>query len=182
MPELKSFLVDVHEELYSNENAVILMEGAQGYWLDIDWGDYPYVTSSHTGAAAALLNGINPRSLRDVWGVAKVYETYVGKKIFQPDSPVFDKIQLAGQEFGATTGRVRQCNWLNCGELRRAIQANGVNKLVINKMDVLKDVGAWGIVNPHARLESEGEMKIVLENICPDVVEEIFYSESPKFI
>jgi hypothetical protein len=82
------------------------MEGAQGFWLDPDWGDYPYVTSSHTGTAAAIQNGISPRSIRNVWGVIKAYETYVGKRDFQPNDEVFDRIQQAGAEFGATTGEV----------------------------------------------------------------------------
>ena len=167
-----------NEELSGN----ILCEGAQGFGLDLDWGQYPYVTSSHTGTAAALLNGVDPRSLRDVWGVAKVYETYVGKKTFQPDSPVFDEVQRAGHEFGATTGRVRQCNWINCEQLRRSIQMNGVNKLVVNKMDVLREVGVWGIRSPYAILGSEKEMKDMIKKTCPNTVEEIFYSDSPKFI
>ena len=106
IPDLEPFLVDIYEEL--SGNTIILMEGAQGFWLDPDWGDYPYVPSSHTGVAAAIQNGINPRSIRNVWGVIKAYETYVGKRQFQPDEEVFDRIQQAGQEFGATTGRVRQ--------------------------------------------------------------------------
>ena len=140
------------------------------------------MTSSHTGTAAALLTGVDPRSLRDVWGVAKVYETYVGKKIFQPDDPLFDDIQKAGQEFGATTGRVRQCNRLNCEQLTYAIRTNGVNKLVVNKMDVLREVGAWGIRKPYARLGSEDEMMAAINNCCAGMVDEIFYSDSPEFI
>jgi adenylosuccinate synthase len=107
LPSLESFLVDIYEEL--SGDTVVLMEGAQGFWLDPDWGDYPYVTSSHTGVAAAIQNGINPRSIRNVWGIIKSYETYVGKRNFQPEGEVFNKIQKVGQEFGATTGRVRQC-------------------------------------------------------------------------
>ncbi len=109
--DLRPFLVDMVEELYySDEKTAVLMEGAQGFWLDPDWGDYPFVTSSHCGVAAALQNGITPRSLRDVWGIAKIYETYVGKRTFQPEGEVFENIQEVGKEFGATTGRVRQCN------------------------------------------------------------------------
>lgn len=71
--------MDIYQEL--SGDTVILMEGAQGFWLDPDWGDYPYVTSSHTGTAAAIQNGINPRSIRNVWGVIKAYETYVGERL-----------------------------------------------------------------------------------------------------
>ena len=114
--------------------------------------------------------------------MAKVYETYVGKKQFQPPGAVFDRIQEAGQEFGATTGRVRQCNWLNCEELKRSIQINGVNKLVINKMDVLREVGEWGLRNPNVRIGGEKEMIETLDKMFENQVEYIFYSDSPEFI
>lgn len=180
---LEPFIVDMHEELYQNKDAVVLMEGAQGFWLDVDWGDYPYVTSSNCGVGAVINNGINPRSIRDIWGVAKVYETYVGKKKFQPDSTVFNRIQEVGAEFGATTGRVRQCNWLNFGQLNKAIEMNGVNKLVFNKVDVLREVKAWGMKSPDV-IFAEGEdgfVKYITENM-PECVDEIFFSASPKTI
>ena len=180
---LKPFLIDVYEELHNQETPpVILMEGAQGFWLDPDWGDYPYVTSSHCGVAAALLNGVNPRSLRNVYGVAKIYETYVGKKQFQPTGKVFDEIQVAGEEFGATTGRVRQCNWLNFKQLEQAIRMNGVNKLVFNKLDVLRQVGQWGINNPTLYFAGEEEIKEFLKNNLPNTVQEFYFSDSPEFI
>jgi len=180
---LKPFLIDVYDELHNQSTPpVILMEGAQGFWLDPDWGDYPYVTSSHCGVAAALLNGVDPRSLRNVWGVAKVYETYVGKKQFQPDDSIFNRIQQAGDEFGATTGRVRQCNWLNFKQLEQAIRMNGVNKLIFNKMDVLREVGQWGIENPLKRFHSEEEVVAFLQQNLPASIEEIYFSDSPEFV
>jgi len=181
IPFLQPFLVDIYEELY-NKDSVILMEGAQGWMLDPDWGDYPYVTSSHTGVASALLNGVEPRSIRDVWGVGKIYETYVGKKDFQPPGNVFNKIQKAGSEFGATTGRVRQCNWLDFNNLRQAIHMNSVNKLVLNKVDILREVGEWQVKNPDVTFNSEEEMRsFISQNLSKDV-ENIFFSESPKTI
>ncbi len=78
--KLEPFLINLFEELHSSEDTSILFEGAQGFGLDIDWGDYPYVTSSHCTTAGALLNGVPPQSVNKVWGVAKVYETYVGAK------------------------------------------------------------------------------------------------------
>ena len=72
IPELAPFLIDMHDELYkTNENVEILFEGAQGFGLDIDWGDYPFVTSSHCTTGGALLNGVGPRNVRDVWGDSK---------------------------------------------------------------------------------------------------------------
>ena len=180
---LKPFLIDVYEELYNQKTEpIILMEGAQGFWLDPDWGDYPYVTSSHCGVAAALLNGINPRSLRDVWGVAKIYETYVGNKVFQPTEQVFKVIQAAGMEFGATTGRSRQCNWLNFKQLEQAIKMNGVNKLIFNKMDVLREVGKWGAMNPDVIFPTEEDMRMWLQLKLPATVEDIYFSDSPEFV
>jgi adenylosuccinate synthase len=111
--------------------------------LDIDWGDYPYVTSSHCTVAGALLNGIPPKAVRNVWGVGKAYETYVGTKNFQGNDPIFEKICEIGQEYGATTGRKRQTNWMEWELIEKAIKVNGVTHLVINKMDVLREIGVW---------------------------------------
>jgi adenylosuccinate synthase len=144
---LKPYLVDLYNEFHGNGKDVrILCEGAQGFGLDIDWGDYPYVTSSHPTVAGALLNGIPSQAVRNVWGVAKIYETYVGTKKFQTKEPVFNAIREAGEEYGATTGRPRQCNWLNWNLLKQAVQMNGVTHLVFNKMDVLKKVGRWALL------------------------------------
>lgn len=178
LSSLKPFLVDIYEEL--SGDTVILMEGAQGFWLDPDWGDYPYVTSSHTGVAAAIQNGINPRSIRNVWGIIKSYETYVGKRNFQPEGEVFNQIQKVGQEFGATTGRVRQCNWINVGEIQQAIAMNGVNRLVVNKMDVLREVGAWGTTE--RRIHGEHHFRSYLEQeFGPRVgIDKIYFSDNPS--
>lgn len=143
---LAPYAIDLYKEFHqSKKSAVILCEGAQGFGLDIDWGDYPFVTSSHCTTAGALLNGFPPGSVRDVWGVAKVYETYVGNKTFEPKDPIFKKIRELGEEYGATTGRPRQCNWLDIDMLERAIRLNGVTHLVLNKMDILDTLGAWKI-------------------------------------
>jgi adenylosuccinate synthase len=138
--ELSPYVIDIYDELYSQQDVKILFEGAQGFGLDVDHGDYPYVTSSHCTTAAALLNGVPPQAVRKVWGVAKIYETYVGAKSFQPPNPVFDTIQEVGEEYGATTGRKRQCNWMNWDNLVKAINMNGVTDIVLNKMDVLREV------------------------------------------
>ena len=143
---LKPFLIDLYKEFEGGtKEATVLCEGAQGFGLDIDWGDYPFVTSSHCTSGGAIMNGFSPRTVRDVWGVAKVYETYVGNKKFEPKEQIFKQIRQAGEEYGATTGRPRQCNWLDIGMLERAINLNGVNHLVLNKIDVLDAVGAWKI-------------------------------------
>ena len=143
---LKPYLVDLYEEFHSGEDVEVLCEGAQGFELDIDWGDYPYVTSSHCTTAGALLNAIPHNWIRNVWGVAKIYETYVGAKNFEPTGPEFKLLREYGEEFGATTGRPRQCNWLNIDRLSKAIKVNGVNRLVFNKMDVMRKLGRWTLI------------------------------------
>jgi len=146
--QLKPYLIDLYKEWYSGKKDVeILAEGAQGFGLDIDWGDYPFVTSSHCTTAGALLNGLPASAIRDVWGVAKIYETYVGSKKFQPEGDVFNKMGDLGEEFGSTTGRRRQCNWMNMQTLERAIQMNGVTHIVFNKVDVLRAVGQWAVID-----------------------------------
>jgi adenylosuccinate synthase len=180
IPELSGFIVDIYEEL--SGDSVILMEGAQGFWLDPDWGDYPYVTSSHTGTAAAIQNGINPRSIRNVWGIIKAYETYVGKRKFQPDDEVFDQIQQVGAEFGATTGRVRQCNWINTREVRQAIDMNGVNRLVVNKMDVLREIDTWGTTERRLHGERHFRKHIADEFSRRLGIEKIYFSDNPRSI
>ncbi|HAI38998.1 MAG TPA: adenylosuccinate synthase, partial [Maribacter sp.] len=142
-PRLQNFLIDLYEELYEDndsEDIEILFEGAQGFGLDIDWGDYPYVTSSHCTVGSAVLNGVSPKSIRDIWGVAKIYETYVGAKKFEGEDPIFEDIREIGQEFGSTTGRPRQINWLDFDMLKMASRINGANNIVFNKMDVLENV------------------------------------------
>ncbi len=144
---LKPYLVDLHEEWYGGKNVKILAEGAQGFGIDIDWGDYPYVTSSHCTTAGALLNGLPASAVRNVWGVAKIYETYVGKKKFQPAGNVFNEIADVGEEYGSTTGRRRQTNWMNMQTLERAIHINGLTHVVFSKVDVLRKIGEWAIID-----------------------------------
>ncbi len=181
VPALKDYLIDIYEEFHNDRDVKILCEGAQGFGLDVDWGDYPYVTSSHCTVAGALLNGIPPTWVRDVWGVAKIYETYVGAKSFEPEeeSEFFTRVREIGAEYGATTGRPRQCNWLNIDELQKAIAVNGVSRLVINKMDVLREIGSWGLIKDGTKMDFDSEKEIMsyLEEELP--VGEIHFSDNP---
>jgi adenylosuccinate synthase len=185
-PVLEPYLVDMYEEFYIREkDSVVLCEGAQGVELDIDWGDYPFVTSSHCTSAGACLNGFPPQSIRSIIGVAKAYETYVGSKDFQPEEQVFNALQVAGEEFGATTGRKRQCNWMSLPNLERAININGVNNLVINKMDVLEQVGTWSLYVDHKRanlftFQNKDQFCEYIKEYFPDV--NIVFSGSPERI
>lgn len=149
IPEIKNMLFSVHDEFYkSHEEHTILFEGAQGFYLDIDFGDYPYVTSSHCGIGSILNNGFNAKQLRHSYGVIKAYETYVGNKKFEPeDNKIFDKLRELGQEYGATTGRPRQCNWINIDKLNKAIQLSGIDTLIIRKKDILDELGVYGLIH-----------------------------------
>ncbi len=185
IPWLKPYLVDMYEELHDEKNKTIaLFEGAQGFGLDIDWGDYPYVTSSHCTTAGAMLNGIPPRSVRHVWGVAKCYETYVGNKEFETAAQIFSQIREIGQEYGATTGRPRQCNWLNIDLLKRAAKINGVTNLVINKMDVLREVNAWTVRDDSGIIENISDENLFRRFLKSQIPENIavYFSESPHTI
>lgn len=139
-------IVDPYKIL-NQSNMKILFEGAQGFELDIDWGDYPYVTSSNCTTGFALTSGVNPHSLNKVYGIAKLYETYVGNKKFQSEDPIFNELATLGHEFGSTTGRPRQCNWLDIARLRKAIIINGVTNLIINKCDIIKELGVFKLFN-----------------------------------
>ncbi len=184
VPELKPYLIDLYEEFHHNPNELhILGEGAQGFGLDIDWGDYPYVTSSHATVAGALMNAIPHTAVRNVWGVAKIYETYVGAKKFEPEDTIFPQIRAAGEEFGATTGRPRQCNWLNWNLMEKAIRLNGVTHIVLSKIDVLRTVGKWAAIENDQTIifAGEPEMKSWLTERLTKlgiVSENIYFSES----
>ncbi|MEJ2162464.1 MAG: adenylosuccinate synthetase, partial [Robiginitalea sp.] len=118
----------------------ILAEGAQGSLLDIDFGTYPYVTSSNTTAAGACTGlGISPGSINDVFGIFKAYTTRVGSgpfptELFDEDGETLGRV---GNEFGATTGRPRRCGWLDLVALKYAVRINGVTRLMMMKADVL---------------------------------------------
>jgi adenylosuccinate synthase len=118
----------------------ILAEGAQGSMLDIDFGTYPYVTSSNTITAAACTGlGIPPTSIREVIGIIKAYCTRVGSGPFPTEllDELGEQIRREGNEFGATTGRPRRCGWLDLVAVNYAAMINGVTSIVITKADVL---------------------------------------------
>ena len=125
---------------YLKEGKTILAEGAQGTMLDIDFGSYPFVTSSNTICAGCCTGlGIAPRNIGDVYGIFKAYCTRVGSGPFPTE--LFDEtgatIRRIGHEFGAVTGRERRCGWIDLVALKYAIMLNGVTKLIMMKSDVL---------------------------------------------
>lgn len=142
--EVLKKLTFIDSEEYLNQaiksGKSILAEGAQGSLLDIDFGTYPFVTSSNTTAAGACTGlGIAPNRIGDVFGIFKAYTTRVGSgpfptELFDKDGETMGRI---GQEFGATTGRARRCGWLDLVALKYAVQVNGVTQLMMMKGDVL---------------------------------------------
>jgi len=134
--------IDSEEYLHlaQKEGKSILAEGAQGSLLDIDFGTYPFVTSSNTTAAGACTGlGVAPNKIGEVFGIFKAYTTRVGSGPFPTE--LFDKdgetMGRVGKEFGATTGRPRRCGWLDLVALKYAVQINGVTQLMMMKGDVL---------------------------------------------
>ena len=129
-------------ELY-NADKNIMFEGAQGTWLDIDHGTYPFVTSSNTTAAcAATGTGFGPCHFDYVLGITKAYTTRVGSGPFPTElhCETGNHIAEVGHEFGATTGRTRRCGWYDAVALRRSAQINSLTGLCITKLDVLDDL------------------------------------------
>jgi len=139
---LRALACDVPELLdgYIQAGKSVLFEGAQGTFLDIDHGTYPFVTSSNTSAgAAASGTGVGPNQLHYVLGITKAYATRVGAGPFPTElfDAVGERLGERGQEFGATTGRKRRCGWFDAVAVRRARQINGFSGLCITKLDVL---------------------------------------------
>jgi adenylosuccinate synthase len=126
-----------------DQGGLVLFEGAQGALLDIDHGTYPFVTSSNTVSGAACAGaGVGPRSIDDVWGIAKAYATRVGAGPFptELEEPLGERIREAGGEFGTTTGRPRRTGWIDLVALRYATRINGLTGLVLTKLDVLTGI------------------------------------------
>jgi adenylosuccinate synthase len=123
-----------------SEGRSILFEGAQGTMLDLDHGTYPYVTSSNATVGGACTGlGVGPRSVHAVLGIAKAYTTRVGEGPFPSElhGADGDALRVKGREFGAVTGRPRRCGWFDAVQVRHAVRVNGLDAIVVTKMDVL---------------------------------------------
>src|SRR6516162_2469964 len=137
-PLLTDVGAELHEALARGRR--VLLEGAQGTLLDLDHGTYPFVTSSAASAAGAPLGvGLGPRAVDRVIGVTKAYATRVGNGPFPSEMPeaVAAHLREAGEEYGATTGRPRRCGWLDVPALGYAARINGLDQLIVTKLDVL---------------------------------------------
>ncbi len=134
----------------------ILYEGAQGTFLDVDHGTYPFVTSSNTVAGSACAGaGIGPTTIDEVVGIAKAYCTRVGSGPFptELDNALGARIRDIGHEYGATTGRARRCGWMDAMLLRHAVMVNGLTSIAMTKLDVLSGIGPLSIATGYRGIE-----------------------------
>ncbi|MGB3132555.1 MAG: adenylosuccinate synthase [Saprospiraceae bacterium] len=141
-----------------NEGKSILAEGAQGTMLDVDFGTYPYVTSSNTITAGVCTGlGVAPSSINKVIGIAKAYCTRVGSGPFPSEllEETGDRLRKEGNEFGSTTGRARRCGWLDMIQLKYSIMINGVTDLCITKMDVMNNFETVSITDAYVMDNNE---------------------------
>jgi len=150
----KCQIVDSENYLHKVQDAgkKILAEGAQGSLLDVDFGTYPFVTSSTTTAAGACTGlGVAPNKIKEVFGIFKAYTTRVGSGPFPTElfDEVGERIAKVGHEFGATTGRARRCGWIDLVALKYAIRVNGVTQLMMMKGDVLSGIDTIKVCNQY---------------------------------
>ena len=165
----------LHQAL--RDGKTILAEGAQGSLLDIDFGTYPFVTSSNTTAAGACTGlGIAPNQIKEVFGIFKAYTTRVGSGPFPTELFDEDGEEMArvGQEFGAVTGRPRRCGWLDLVALKYTCRVNGVTQLMMMKSDVLSGFKTLKVATAY---KYKGEtIEHLPFNIEPENVEPIYTS------
>lgn len=173
---LKPFIKDVSQHLFESIEAgkKILFEGAQGILLDVDYGTYPYVTSSHTlPLQSALGSGVRPPKDTLFLGVIKAYSTRVGEGPFPTEltGELGNKLRETGAEFGATTGRPRRCGWLDLVAVKYALRVCGINNLAITKADVLSGMENLQICTAYEyqgkRLTTVPADTTILENVKP---------------
>jgi adenylosuccinate synthase len=125
-----------------NDNKKILFEGAQGALLDVDFGTYPFTTSSNSGAGGVSSGiGVSPKQIHNIIGITKAYTTRVGSGPFptEIDGEQGEHIQRKGGEFGSTTGRPRRCGWFDAVAIQHSVRISGVDSLIVTKLDVLDD-------------------------------------------
>lgn len=164
--ELQSFVQDtsvlVNQQLQQGKN--VLLEGAQAFLLDIDFGTYPYVTSSNTTTGGMLAGiGIGPKKIDHIYGIVKAYTTRVGAGPFPTElkGDMAEMLREKGGEYGATTGRPRRVGWLDIPALRKAAMVNGLDGIIITKLDVLTGMEKISICTAY---EANGKLHNTMPN------------------
>ena len=142
-----------------NEGKKILAEGAQASGLDIDFGTYPYVTSTSTSIGGVIQGlGVSPKKIGKIWGIVKAYSTRVGNGPF--NSEIFDEVGdlicQKGNEYGSTTGRKRRCGWVDLDQIKYSVLINGVDSLIMTKVDVLDGMEKIKVLNNGKLIDIEG--------------------------
>jgi len=153
---IEKYLIDSSAHINSliSEKKQIIFEGAQGTFLDVDHGTYPYVTSSNTIAGAACTgSGIGPTKIKRVIGITKAYTTRVGAGPFPTElhGEEGENFRKLGDEFGATTGRPRRCGWFDAVLVKRAVELNGITDIALTKLDVLDTMEKVWICTHYAK-------------------------------
>lgn len=180
-PRLKEYLINLRDHLCGGKNHPfnVLVEGAQGFYLDVDYGNYPYVTSGHPTISSVFQNCIPRNSIRKVYGVIKAYETYVGVADFinlkgKNGARVFSNINSVsfrssmslirelGREYGTNTGRSRQVDYVNFDDLKFSIEINGITDLLVTKCDIADQV--FGFIN------DDEKSKNALNNLFSSII------------
>ncbi|NIV43143.1 MAG: adenylosuccinate synthase [Candidatus Dadabacteria bacterium] len=143
--QLKPYITDTSLMLHDNikRNKTVLFEGAQGVMLDVDFGTYPYVTSSNAGSGGVCAGtGISPKTIDHIVGISKAYTTRVGEGPFPTEitDDFGEVLRKAGNEYGATTGRPRRCGWFDAVAVSYSVRVNGINSIMLTKLDVLSDL------------------------------------------
>ena len=158
----------------------ILAEGAQGSMLDIDFGTYPFVTSSNTISAAVCTGlGISPKYIGEVIGITKAYCTRVGGGPFptELENEQGEKLRKEGAEFGATTGRPRRCGWIDLPALNYACLINGVTQIIITKADILNSFEEFGVCT-HYKVEDKETKDLPYDMVNKDIEPTTIYFKS----
>ena len=183
--ELKDYLWD--ENLYGN----ILCEGAQGFWLDINYGNYPYITSSNTLPYSACSLGFPTQVIRNIYGATKIYDTRSGVDPLFPTKLLENEelllIAKEGQEYGTTTGRLRTVNWLDFNRLIKAINITGSTHIVISKIDIFEKINIFKINYNNSIIEfnSINDIKEYIKTELTDkcnLVKQIIFSDNVENI
>jgi adenylosuccinate synthase len=183
--ELKEFLWD--EKLYGN----VLCEGAQGFWLDINYGNYPYVTSSNTLPYAACSLGFPTQLIRHIYGATKIYDTRSGIDPLFPQTLLENEELLSiakeGNEYGTTTGRLRKVNWLNLDKLIKALNITGTTQIIISKIDIFETLEIYKLNynNQLLKFKSMEELKLFINEKLKlecTLLSKIIYSDNVESI
>jgi adenylosuccinate synthase len=181
-------VIDQRKKWYMFEEfKTALLEGAQGFELDINWTNhYPYCTSSTCTLAGAINTGVPLKSIRNIYGISKIYDTYVGTREFQPkNNEELEVIGKEGHEFGSTTGRKRQCNYLNLDKLIEALTINQCNHCIINKVDILENINIFKLYHNDKLIQflnMESMKNYIKKKINEKLNINILFSSSPNQI